>query len=96
VNDAVANADVSQLEQTADRPQALIDFARDVARLSAVLGDERLAATARHAEDVARAAAAGDQRAAGRAAADCLFSRRADGQRLIVAEARAVTVGIAP
>jgi hypothetical protein len=85
----------SQLDERVDRPQALIDFARDVARLSAELGDQRLAATARHAEDVARAAAAGDERAAGRAAADCLFSRRADGSDFIVAEARAVTAGIA-
>jgi hypothetical protein len=66
-----------------------------VARLSAAAArDERLADTARHAEHVARAAAAGDERAAGRAAADCLYSRRAHGSGFIIAEARAVT-GIA-
>jgi hypothetical protein len=72
-------------------PLALVDFAYDVERLAAALGDAPLAATARHAAATARAAAEGRDADAGRAAADCLYSRRAAGTAFLVAEARAVT-----
>jgi hypothetical protein len=76
--------------------ETLVDFARDVVALAGPLGDENLAATARHAEAAARAAAAGDAAAAGRAAADCLYSRRGERTDYIVAEARALTTAAGP
>jgi hypothetical protein len=75
----------------AHSPAALIGFARDVAVLAGPLGDDGLAVTARHAEACASAAADARDADAGRAAADCLYSRRSAGTDYIVAEARAVT-----
>jgi hypothetical protein len=74
--------------------EALIDFAADVATLAAALGDAGLAATARHAEAAARAARDGRDSDAGRAAADCLYSRRGAGTDYLVAEARALTTAV--
>ena len=67
--------------------EALLAFAGDVERLADALADERLAVTAAHAKAAARAPADGDDAGAGRAAADCLYSRGA-GTGYVVAEAR--------
>jgi hypothetical protein len=75
---------------------ALIVFARDVATVARQIDDDALAASARHAEATACAAAAGRDVEAGRAAADCLYSRLSAGTDYIVAEARAVTEAVAP
>ena len=73
-------------------PEDLLAFAGDVERLARALADERLAATAAHAFAAARAAADGDDAGAGRAAADCLYSRGA-GAEFVAAEARVVAGG---
>jgi hypothetical protein len=78
--------------------ELLWELAGDVQSLAAPLGDEALNTTARHAEKCALAALDGRDEECGRAAADCLYSRRADaGDEYLVADVaavlRAVTAG---
>jgi len=73
-----------------DEPPALIAFARDVAALAIALDDGALGTTAGYAQATAVAAADGRDADAGRAGAECLFSRRGTGTDYLVAEARAI------
>ena len=87
---AGADAMAPVISALSDEPAALIAFARDVAALAHALDDGALATTAGYAQATALAAAAGRDADAGRAGADCLYSRRSPGTDCLVAEARAL------
>ena len=87
---AGADAMAPVISGLSDEPPALIAFARDVAALAQALDDGALATTAGYAQATAIAAADGRDADAGRAGADCLYSRRGAGTDYLVAEAQAL------
>ncbi len=91
--DAIVHA-IESLDPVSDPSTAMdaVEVARDTRLIAEPIpGTDEIVATARLAEAVAYAAASGDHPATGRAAAECLFSRRAHaGDKYLIGEAAAV------